>query len=173
MNVCVCLCLCLCVHVYYIAFDPRIIFYFLCHFWLFHFPSDVHHSCFHSHQPQRVRRERRTHSRPEWVYSFSDSFTEIGGYWVTAYTPAWLLLDPACHAVLDCFSHVWLFATRQAPLSMGFSSQEHWSGLPCPPAGDHPNSGIKPVSLRSPVSQVYSLLLSHQGNPNTSKNLSK
>ena len=36
------------------------------------------------------------------------------------------------------FSHVWLFATlwtvaREAPLSMGFSRQEHWSGLPFPP----------------------------------------
>ena len=30
---------------------------------------------------------------------------------------------------------------------MGFSSQEYWSGLPCPLAGDLPNSGIEPVSL--------------------------
>ena len=31
---------------------------------------------------------------------------------------------------------------HQAPLSMGFSRQEHWSGLPCPPPGDLPNPGI-------------------------------
>ena len=31
---------------------------------------------------------------------------------------------------------------RQAPLSVGFSRQEHWSGLPCPPPGDLPNPGI-------------------------------
>ena len=37
-----------------------------------------------------------------------------------------------------------------APLSMGFSRQEHWSGLPCPPAGDLPDPGIKPTSLMSP-----------------------
>ena len=48
-------------------------------------------------------------------------------------------------------SHVWLFATpwtvgRQAPLSMGFSRQEYWSGLPCPPPGDLPHPGIKPGS---------------------------
>ena len=40
---------------------------------------------------------------------------------------------------------------RQAPLSMGFSRQEHWSGLPCPPPGDLPNPGIKPTSLTSPA----------------------
>ena len=43
--------------------------------------------------------------------------------------------------MLSCFSHVWLFATlwtmgRQAPLSMGFSRQEYWSGLPFPPPGE-------------------------------------
>ena len=39
---------------------------------------------------------------------------------------------------------------RQAPLSMGFSRQEFWSGLPCPPPGDLPSPGIEPTSLRSP-----------------------
>ena len=50
------------------------------------------------------------------------------------------------------FSHIWLCTTLwtvacQASLSMGFSRQEYWSGLPCPPPGDLPNSGIEPVSL--------------------------
>ena len=40
---------------------------------------------------------------------------------------------------------------RQAPLSMGFSKQEYWSRLPCPPPGDLPNPGIKPVSLMFPA----------------------
>ena len=35
----------------------------------------------------------------------------------------------------------------QAPLSMGFSRQEYWNGLPCPPPGDLPDPGIKLVSL--------------------------
>ena len=35
----------------------------------------------------------------------------------------------------------------QAPLSMGFSRQEYWSGLPCPSTGDLPNPGIKHRSL--------------------------
>ena len=36
---------------------------------------------------------------------------------------------------------------HQAPLSMGFFRQEHWSGLPCPPPGDLPDSRIEPVSV--------------------------
>ena len=39
----------------------------------------------------------------------------------------------------------------QAPLSMGFSRQESWSGLPCPPPQDLPDTGIKPTSLMSPA----------------------
>ena len=35
----------------------------------------------------------------------------------------------------------------QAPLFMGFSRQEYWSGLPCPPSGDLPDPGIEPTSL--------------------------
>ena len=48
----------------------------------------------------------------------------------------------------------------QVPLSMGFSWQEYWSGLPCSPSGDLPKSGIKPAS---PAWQVYSLPLRHLG----------
>ena len=39
----------------------------------------------------------------------------------------------------------------QTPLSMGFSKQEYWSALPCPPPGDLPNPGIEPESLKSPA----------------------
>ena len=58
--------------------------------------------------------------------------------------------------MLSPFSRVQLFATpwtvaRQAPLSIGFSRQEYWSGLPCPPPGDLPNPGIEPKSLMSPA----------------------
>ena len=37
---------------------------------------------------------------------------------------------------------------RQAPLSMGFSKQEHWSGLPCPPLGDLSDPEIEHTSLK-------------------------
>ena len=40
---------------------------------------------------------------------------------------------------------------HQAPLSMGFSRQEYWSGLPCPAPGNLPDPGIKPSFLMSPA----------------------
>ena len=57
----------------------------------------------------------------------------------------------ACMCLL---SHVQLCATpwtvaRQAPLSMGFSRQEYWSGCPCPPPGHLPHPEIEPPSLTS------------------------
>ena len=71
--------------------------------------------------------------------------------------------------VLSHFSHIWLFATLWTPLSMGFSRQEYWSGLPCPPPGDLPNPGIEPASLVDPVLQVDFLLTEPHGKPTTWK----
>ena len=68
----------------------------------------------------------------------------------------------------QCFSRVQLFGTLgfladqnlqvpgrpvacQALLSLGFSRQEHWNGLPCLPPGDLPAPGIEPMSLTSPA----------------------
>ena len=56
--------------------------------------------------------------------------------------------------VLSRFSRGRLFVIPwtvacQAPLSMGFSRQEYWSGLPCPPPGDLPHPGIEPA-FKSP-----------------------
>ena len=67
--------------------------------------------------------------------------------------------------VLSCFSHVQLFATPrtvacQAPLSMGLSRQDYWSGLPFPFPGDLPNPGIEPGS---PALQADSLPSEPQG----------
>ena len=56
---------------------------------------------------------------------------------------------------------LWTVA-RQAPLSMGFSRQEYWSELPCPPPEDLPDPGIKPAS---PALQEASLALSYGGSP--------
>ena len=58
--------------------------------------------------------------------------------------------------MLSHFSPVQLFVTLwmvalQAPLSMGFSRQEYWSGLPCPPPGDLPDPRIKLTFLTSPA----------------------
>ena len=57
---------------------------------------------------------------------------------------------------LYIFSRVRLFVTPwsvayQGPLSMGFSRQEYWSGLPCPPPGDLLNPGIELASFKSPA----------------------
>ena len=38
---------------------------------------------------------------------------------------------------------------HQAPHSMGFSRQEYWSGLPCPPSGNLPDPGVEPAFLMS------------------------
>ena len=45
----------------------------------------------------------------------------------------------------------------QTPLSLEFSRQEHWSGLPLPPPGDLPDPGIEPASPVSPALLVDSL----------------
>ena len=45
---------------------------------------------------------------------------------------------------------LWTVA-HQASLSIGFSRQEYWSGLLCPPPGDPPDPGMEPVSLMSPA----------------------
>ena len=72
--------------------------------------------------------------------------------------------------VLSPFSHAWLFVTlwtvaRQTPLSMGFSRQEYWNGLPFPPPGDLPEPGIELMSPVSSALQADSLQLSHQRSP--------
>ena len=75
----------------------------------------------------------------------------------TCLDPLKMCLSYVCMcAVLGHFSQVQLFVTpwtaaHQAPLSMGFSRQEYWSGLPCPPLGELPDLGIKPMSLMSPA----------------------
>ena len=62
-----------------------------------------------------------------------------------------LFLEDLEKTLLSHFSRVQLFVTlwtiaHQAPLSMGFSRQEYWSVLPCPPPGDLPDPGMEPVS---------------------------
>ena len=51
---------------------------------------------------------------------------------------------------LSLFATLWTVA-HQAPLSMGFSRQEYWNGLPCSPPGDLPDPGIEPMSIISPA----------------------
>ena len=55
---------------------------------------------------------------------------------------------------------------HQAPLSMGFSRQEYWSGLPFPPPGDIPDPGIEFASLMSPTLAVGFFTASAMWNSN-------
>ena len=66
------------------------------------------------------------------------------------------MTNPVCVCMLSHFIHFWLFVTlwtvaHQAPLSMEFSSQEYWSGLPFPTPGDLPDPGIEPTCVTSPA----------------------
>ena len=92
---------------------------------------------------------------------FLEDISYVNPYYICNYSLRFLaqlwnwLLDLGLQ-LLHCFvvvelSRVRLFSTlrtvaRQAPLSMGFSRQEYWSGLPFPPPGNLPDSGIKPTS---------------------------
>ena len=63
-------------------------------------------------------------------------------------------LKPKCESiscsVVSDSATPWTTA-RQAPLSMGFTRQEYWSGLPCPPPGDLSDAGVQHTSLMSPA----------------------
>ena len=72
--------------------------------------------------------------------------------------------------MLSCFSHGPLFSTLwtialQASMSMGFSRQEYWSGLPCPPPGDLPHPGIEHASLMSPALASRFFTTEQKGSP--------
>ena len=69
-------------------------------------------------------------------------------YWSQEAYKWQLFLLFSCQVVSDSFVTP---VTPQVPLSMGFSRQEYWSGLPFPSPGDRPDPRIKPASLASPV----------------------
>ena len=73
-------------------------------------------------------------------------------------------------AVVKSLSCIWLFVTPRAgaylaPLSMGFPSQEYWSGLPFLSPGDLPDPGVKPKYPVLADGFSDSVPLSHQGSP--------
>ena len=79
-----------------------------------------------------------------------------------ALTREWIKkLVCTCLVVSDSFATPWIVAP-QAPLSMEFSRQEYWSGLPCPPPGDLPDPGNEPGS---PALQADSLPSEPPGKP--------
>ena len=87
--------------------------------------------------------------------------------WVQAggvYTAKVGVCVPSCLSLSDSFQPVDYIA-HEAPLSLGFSRQESWSGLQCPPPGDPPHPGTKPVSLMSPALAAGSLPPVPRGKP--------
>ena len=80
-----------------------------------------------------------------------------------------MLLASLCECT-RLLSHIQLFATpqtvaRQASLSVEFSQQEYWSGLPIPPPGKLPNPGIEPTSPETPASADGLFTTEPPGNP--------
>ena len=72
-----------------------------------------------------------------------------------------VLVRQSCPALCDPMDYI----AHQTPLSMEFSRQEYWNGLPFPSPGDLPDPGIK---LGSPALQADFYLLSHQVSPDYS-----
>ena len=90
--------------------------------------------------------------RVAWVPPVPSQFLTDTAYW------PWESLMPESFSAGACchFSCVWFLETLwtiacQPPLSVGFSSQEYWSGLPCSPPGGLPDPGIQLMCFTSPA----------------------
>ena len=94
-------------------------------------------------------------------------YTAVGEFGLDTGKNRHLALDDDVRVVCESLSCVQLLATpwtvaRQAPLSVGFSRQEYWGGLPCPSLGDLPHPGTE---RRPPALQADSLLSEPLGKP--------
>ena len=106
------------------------------------------------------RKDAREQTRPQpqlW-YPWNDHTMKS----LLAFRPSTLCMR--AKSLQSCLTFVtpWTVA-RQAPLSLGFSRQEYWRRLPCPPPGDLPNPGIKPAPPAPPAWQVGSSPLAPLG----------
>ena len=72
------------------------------------------------------------------MYKNTESLLHVHVYMVSHFT------------AVQLFATLWIMAC-QFLLSVGFSRQEHWSGLPCPPPGNLPNPGMELISLTLPA----------------------
>ena len=101
----------------------------------------------------RNSHETRNRQKNSWTSNFSRSRGSVHGKRTML-----LRLRPTLCNPMDCIA-------RQAPLSVEFSRQEYWSGLPCPPPGDNPKPGIESEFLMSLHLQGGSLSLPPPGKP--------
>ena len=101
---------------------------------------------------------RHVASRPTWT-------GQDRACLLVVYSVSLFILDPCppgvippgkrvCCLVMSDFVTPWTVA-RQAPLSVEFSRQEHWSGLPFPSPGDLPNPGIEPGAPALQADSLY------------------
>ena len=92
--------------------------------------------------------------------------TDLSSFLIAAHISICTWMCICTHVcMINSFRHMQVFVTlwtvaRQAPQSIGFSRQEYWSGLPCPPPGDLPNRGIKCLSPNLHISSRFSLTYS-------------
>ena len=121
-------------------------------------------------------------SRQEYLECVAISFSRVSSplrdLICVSYIGRWVLYSQATREVCTQTISVWvgaqshLFVTpwtvaHEPPLSMGFSRQEYWSGLSCPPPGDLTDPETKPESPASPALQANSFPLSHRGSPSS------
>ena len=99
---------------------------------------------------------KRTLSMVVWLYCLCASLVNcmVPLLYILTYSSSYLWSEVKMLSCFRLFVTPWMVA-YQAPRSMGFSKQEHWSGLPFPSPWDLPNSGIKPGS---PALQTDALL---------------
>ena len=80
-----------------------------------------------------------------WELDYKDSWVPKNWCFWTVVLDSWESLG---ESLISDSATPWSIAC-QAPLFMGFSRQDYWGGLPCPPPGNLPNPGIKPTFLKS------------------------
>ena len=107
------------------------------------------------------------------IYLFPVLYNDTTTYWVLSvcqvinHSSVSISLSACVLIHLSCvqlFATLWTVAF-QAPLSMGFSRQEYWSGYPCPPPGDFLSSEIEIMSLMSPALSGSLSILVPAGKP--------
>ena len=94
-------------------------------------------------QPNKIFKEKK--NKTSFIQQLEKA-RRATGFWLLCQSTQLVRAKPlqSCPALCDP-----LIVACQAPLSVEFSRQEYWSGLPCPPPGDLPDPGIKPASLPS------------------------
>jgi len=83
-----------------------------------------------------------------WIFWFPSAY--IKGYAYIMLPSITILGVLSCSLMSDSLQPHGLYVARQAPLSLGFSRQEYWSGFPCLSPGDLADPGIERASLKSP-----------------------